>query len=92
MADANGQSIKFTTPFGTVVAHGFNVVVALSIAALTWVVMDQNQRILEEHRRTQCLVQLSVWVYTQPRGATPSVIDVPTELWQCVPKFMTREK
>jgi hypothetical protein len=91
MAD-DGGSLKLSTPFGDIIAQGFQVVTLILLAGLTWLIFDLNKERQREHDRIDCLMKLSVYVYSQPRGAVIQPVDMPPEVWACIPEFMVRRK
>lgn len=91
-AEPAGSSLKVKTPFGDVVAQGFQVVLVLCFAALFWIVYDLGKDRAIEAEKIQCLIKLQIWIYTQPRGTAPQPIEMPAETWACVPEYFVRRK
>lgn len=81
MADAN--TVKFTTPFGEVIAQGIQVITLIAMIALGWYIIDYTKEAL-------CLMRLNVWIAAQ-RDEQKTALQLPAELWRCVPEFVQKK-
>ena len=93
----NTDQISIPTPWGRpLVARGSLVIILIMILAggyFTFMLNDQLRRehesIMELVRYQACLTRLNLYVATSKDPTVLNFRELPAELWNCLPRFIT---